>query len=203
MSETKDVFLAVHGLVVKKAGTVANVAEVLDLESARVEAALATAVEAGQVLAARDKFMVTPAGRVWLDEQYPVLFAAQRVDEAFTGAYTRFEVVNKILLSLMTRWQTVTVGGASVPNDHADDAYDAGIIDELGAFHDRAVPILKAFTVTVPRLSAYIDRLDAAQSEILAGNSDFVSGARVSSYHTVWFEMHEDLLRILGRVREE
>jgi len=25
----------------------------------------------------------------------------------------------------------------------------------------------------------------------------------VDSYHTVWFELHEDLLRILGREREE
>jgi hypothetical protein len=29
-----------------------------------------------------------------------------------------------------------------------------------------------------------------------------MSGVRVSSYHTVWFEMHEDLLRLLGRTRE-
>ena len=27
--------------------------------------------------------------------------------------------------------------------------------------------------------------------------------AKIDSYHTVWFELHEDLLRMLGREREE
>ena len=27
--------------------------------------------------------------------------------------------------------------------------------------------------------------------------------AMIESYHTVWFEMHEDLLRLLARVRDE
>jgi hypothetical protein len=30
-----------------------------------------------------------------------------------------------------------------------------------------------------------------------------VSDARTPSYHTVWFELHEDLLRVLDRERDE
>ncbi|NQV20995.1 MAG: hypothetical protein HQ511_06225, partial [Rhodospirillales bacterium] len=43
----------------------------------------------------------------------------------------------------------------------------------------------------------------AALEKAEDGETEFVSGAKVDSYHTVWFELHEDLLRILGREREE
>ena len=49
----------------------------------------------------------------------------------------------------------------------------------------------------------YKQRLDDAYDKVLAGEHDWVSGARIDSYHTVWFELHEDLLRMLGREREE
>jgi hypothetical protein len=42
------------------------------------------------------------------------------------------------------------------------------------------------------------DRLNAALDRISAGDNDYVSGVRVDSYHTVWFELHEDLLATLG-----
>lgn len=202
-TEQDSTFLAVHGLAVKKAGSAEDVAAVTGKDPAEVAEALEAAVQAGHVLSARGKYMVTPAGRAWLDEQYPVLFAEHRASSALSDAYDRFEVINRELLALMTRWQTVTVGGQSVPNDHTDEAYDAGIIDQLGAFHERAVPTLRAFTELEPRLGSYIDALDAAEGKILAGERDYVSGARIQSYHTVWFEMHEDLLRMLGRTREE
>jgi hypothetical protein len=54
-----------------------------------------------------------------------------------------------------------------------------------------------------PRLSRYLERLEFAYDRILAGEIDWVSGVRIDSYHTVWFELHEDLLRILGRTRQE
>ena len=54
-----------------------------------------------------------------------------------------------------------------------------------------------------PRLGLYKDRLDEAYDKALAGEHEWVSGARIDSYHTVWFELHEDLLRMLGREREE
>ena len=42
-------------------------------------------------------------------------------------------------------------------------------------------------------------RLEKAED----GKVEWVSDARIESYHTVWFELHEDLLRLLGRQREE
>ena len=63
--------------------------------------------------------------------------------------------------------------------------------------------MLDRFAELQPRMSVYGERLDEAYDRVLAGDLGYVSGARIDSYHTVWFELHEDLLRMLGREREE
>jgi hypothetical protein len=35
------------------------------------------------------------------------------------------------------------------------------------------------------------------------GATEWVSDAKIESYHTLWFELHEDLLRLMRREREE
>ena len=89
-------------------------------------------------------------------------------------------------------------GDERVPNDHSDADYDAGIVDRLGAQHERAEKVLGRFAALEPRLGVYTRRLESAYDKVLAGEHDWVSGARIDSYHTVWFELHEDLLRMLG-----
>ena len=197
-----DEFTALHGLVLKKAGQAEEVATVLGAAEAEVTPALDAAVAEKRAMSGRGKYMVTPAGRAWLDEQYPVLFADLRADPGADAAYAAFEKVNRELLALMTRWQTVTVGGEAVPNDHSDADYDARIMDELAKLDEEAGPVLDTFARLVPRLAVHRRRLSEALERASAGETDFVSGVRVASYHTVWFELHEDLLRLLGRTRE-
>ncbi len=196
--------LALHGLAVKKAGGPDAVAAILGVEEAGVAAALEAAVEAGRAAGAKGTFMVAPAGREWLDEQYPQAFAEFRADPAATEAYERFERINRKLLELFTDWQMIpAAGGERVANDHSDADYDHGILDRLGDQHERAEKVLDSFAELEPRLSIYRERLDAAYDNVLAGDHDWVSAVRIDSYHTVWFELHEDLLRMLGREREE
>lgn len=196
-------FLALHGLAVKKAGSAAAVADILGSDEAGVSSALDGAAAEGRAMAAKGMFMVTPVGRSWLDERYPQVFADIRANPDATAAYERFERINGELLSLFTDWQMMPAGSERVPNDHSDADYDADLIDRLGAQHDRAQRPLGEFAELEPRLGEYTRRLEAAYDKVLAGDKDFVSGARVDSYHTVWFELHEDLLRMLGREREE
>jgi hypothetical protein len=203
-SATDTELLALHGLAVKKAGSPAAVAAVVGADPAAIEAALEAAVAAGRAAGAKGTFMVAPAGREWLDSQYPEAFADFRADPAATETYERFEKINRELLSLFTDWQMVpSAGGERVPNDHSDADYDTGVIDRLGAQHERAERVLDSFAALEPRLGLYKERLDEAYDKALAGEQEWVSGARIDSYHTVWFELHEDLLRMLGREREE
>jgi hypothetical protein len=196
--------LALHGLAVKKAGSAQDVAGVLGRGEDEVAPALDAAVGAGQAIGAKGTYMLTPAGRSWLDERYPEAYAGLRSDPEATAAYERFERVNRELLSLFTDWQMMpSAGGERIQNDHSDTDYDHGVIDRLGAQHERAEKILGRFAELDQRLAAYTRRLDEAYDKVLAGEHDYVSGARIDSYHTVWFELHEDLLRMLGREREE
>ena len=204
MSTAIDIdLLALHGLAVKKAASAEAVAAVLGAERPDVERALGAGRDAGRAMEARGMYMLTPTGRSWLDEQYPTACAALRDDGSFVDAYERFEGVNREALDLFTRWQTIMVGGSAVPNDHTDEDYDNEVIDELGDLHERTLPVIDQFTAVEPRFGVYRDRFGAAYDKVLAGDKDWVSGARIDSYHTVWFELHEDILRMLGRTRQE
>lgn len=196
-------FLALHGLAVRKAGSPATVASLLGAEESQVTAALDQAVADGKAAGAKGTFMVAPAGQAWLAEQYPIVYADARADGDLTAAYERFEKVNTELLALFTDWQTMDAGGQKVPNDHSDPDYDRGIIDRLGRLHERAERVVGACADSQPRLRRHLERLEEAYDKVLAGDIDYVSGVRIDSYHTVWFELHEDLLRMLGRTRQE
>jgi hypothetical protein len=179
------------------------VADLLGVDEEAVTAAFDALGEQGLVAGARGMFMVAPTGQAWLAEQYPVRYADARQDGALTAAYERFERVNTDLLALFTDWQTIPAGTTRVPNDHSDKEYDRGIIDRLGNLHEKAERVVGRCAESEARLSRYLARLESAYDKVLAGDLDYVSGVRIDSYHTVWFELHEDLLRMLGRTRQE
>jgi hypothetical protein len=199
----KDQQLALHGLAIKKHGDAADVAAVTGLDPARVQAFLDEAVGTGRVVKAGSKYMLTPIAQVALKTGYSRDFAAARGDEGMGRAYDDFERINEQVKQLITDWQTLTVGGSKVPNDHSNSDYDDKIIDKLGALHERAEPMLDRLARPLPRLGVYKRLLQSALEKAEDGDIAWVSDARCMSYHTVWFELHEDLIRILGRQRVE
>ena len=198
-----DTYLVLHGLAIKKHADAAAIAAAVGLDEAEVQAALDEAVAKGRAVRAGEAYSLTPVARVALDGACSRLFAAQRGDEAFIAAYERFEAINRDLKALMTAWQTIEIDGESVLNDHANKDYDDRLIDRLGTLHERAEAILLQLSAGLPRLAIYARKLEAALEKAEDGAIEWVSGARIESYHTVWFELHEDLLRILGRTRQE
>lgn len=201
---TDDIdFLAVHGLAVRKAAAPVKVADLLGVDEAAVTDAFARAAEVGRIAGTPALSMVTPAGQEWLVSQYPVVYAQLRQVGQMGEAYDRFERVNTDLLALFTDWQVMRTPAGSVPNDHSDTDYDHAIVDRLGDLHTKAERVVGRCAESQPRLGQYLTRLANAYDLVLAGDNDYVSGVRVESYHTVWFELHEDLLRMLGRTRQE
>jgi hypothetical protein len=198
-----DSFLFLHGLAIKKFGTAGAVASILGTNESDTRLALEQAVEIGEAALVRGNFVLTPKGIEWLNNQYPVRFHQVRHESALSTAYERFEIVNAQLKKLMTQWQTIEIAGELLPNDHSDGKYDEKIIDRLEKLHDDFDQISLDFVKAVPRLSRYRERLGQALVKIDDGFHEYVSGVNVDSYHTVWFELHEDLLRMLERVRHE
>jgi hypothetical protein len=156
-----------------------------------------------RALAVPGGYALTPLAKVALEARYRRNFHALRSDAAFYKAYEQFERVNVDLKDVITRWQTLEIRGARVPNDHSDSDYDEKIIDELAQIHEQVEEILERFARGLPRLQFYTRQLSAALEHAEDGDHRWVSDVRLPSYHTVWFELHEDLLRIVGREREE
>jgi pyruvate,orthophosphate dikinase len=76
------------------------------------------------------------------------------------------------------------------------------VLDRLGVLHTDASAWLDVVARGLPRLSAYGTRLTRAAEAAAAGDGRFVASPRVDSYHGIWFELHEELIRLAGRTRE-
>jgi hypothetical protein len=195
--------LVLHGVAVKKHADARAIVEFTGLPADTVAKLLAECVKSGRIVEAQGKYLVAPLARVALDGQYGSTYASLRASPSFIAAYEAFERINVQLKALITDWQTLEVGGARVANDHSDADYDMRIIDRLGELHERAESVLAQLTREVPRFAYYARNLLAALERAEAGEVEWVSDARLASYHTLWFELHEDLLRLVGRQRQE
>jgi hypothetical protein len=198
-----DMHLALHGLAIKKHAMPKDIAEIVGMDAGRVALLLEEAESRGRVARTGGKFMLTAPAQVALRSEYSRVYADQRSSAAMNAAYDGFEKVNVLLKHLITDWQTMDVGGEKLPNDHSNKDRDQKIIDRLGDLHERCEPILKQMAAGLPRLGIYMEMLTAALEKAEDGAIEWVSDARIASYHTVWFELHEDLLRALGRERVE
>jgi hypothetical protein len=195
--------LVFHGLAIKRHSTPDVIADLIGLPQDKVLSLLSDALATGRAVEARGGFSLAPLARVALEARYGLHFADLRDDLGFVAQYERFEVVNRTLKQIITDWQTVPVRGELVANDHGDKAYDDAIIGRLGDLHERAEPVLRTLAERLPRLGRYLTKLTSALEQAEDGETGWVSDIRRESYHTVWFELHEDLLRILGRSRDE
>jgi hypothetical protein len=196
--------LTLHTLTLRQLADADQLREIIEQDPDDVKVSLERAVEEKTAISSRGAFMITPAGRLLLHAAYLEWFAAPRADALVTAAMDAFESgVNKQVLSLTTDWQTVEVAGEGQPNDHSDSDHDAKIIDKLGVVLDRMGTVLEPLIAAEPHVDSFLTRLGVSLTRAHSGEIDYVSGVRVDSFHTVWFQMHEHLLRITGRERPE
>ena len=118
---------------------------------------------------------------------------------SFGRAYDEFLAVNADLIEVCTDWQVKPDGSL---NDHADERYDAGVIEALGAIDGRIQPVCERLGADwlASRVPATAVR---RARRVRAGEVQWFTSPAVKSYHTMWFELHEDLLQTLGITREQ
>jgi pyruvate,orthophosphate dikinase len=120
-----------------------------------------------------------------------------------TAALDAFVALDRRMKATVTAWQMREIDGEQVINDHADPAHDARVIADLAALHIDADAWLEPLVEGLPRLAAYRSRLAAANEAAQAGDGRFIASPRVDSYHSAWFELHEDLILLAGRNRAD
>jgi pyruvate,orthophosphate dikinase len=170
------------------------------------------AEEAGELLErlAADGIAASSSGMFSLTADGKALGAEMLAEDRATWgeveageALDGFIALDGRMKTIVTAWQMRTQDGRPVINDHSDAAYDAAVLADLGALHADATDWLLSLTSGLPRLARYGRRLDAAAAAAVAGDGRYVASPRVDSYHGVWFELHEELIRLAGRTREE
>ena len=72
------------------------------------------------------------------------------------------------------------------------------MISRLVDIDDRLRLVLGDLEAAAPRYRVYRKRFAGALDRVLAGETDYFTKPVIPSYHTVWFELHEDLLASLG-----
>ncbi|MGQ0833090.1 MAG: transcriptional regulator [Microthrixaceae bacterium] len=143
-------------------------------------------------------FTLTPSGRA---EHARLL--SEELDEVgvraeVQAAYARFLGLNSGLLEVCTAWQLRDVDGEATMNDHSDPVYDAEVVERLTEVHGRVHPICEELAAALARFGLYGPRLATAVDRVRAGEPEWFTKPMIPSYHTIWFELHEDLLATLG-----
>ena len=119
------------------------------------------------------------------------------------AAYRTFLEINTLLLEVCTAWQLKPDGGGQVPNDHSDPTYDKEVITRLREIDEQVQPVCAELARVLDRFAPYGARLTAALERVEAGDIEWFTKPLIDSYHTVWFELHEDLLTTLGIERSK
>ena len=117
--------------------------------------------------------------------------------------FDAFRPLDLRMKDTVTAWQLRATGHESLFNDHSDPAYDAQVLDTLSELHADTASWMAPLTATLGRFSRYQARLERALAAARGGDQRYVASPRVDSYHSVWFELHEDLIRLAGHRRSE
>jgi pyruvate, orthophosphate dikinase len=155
----------------------------------------------GLVTTTAGAFTPSEAGKARVAE----LLEAERRDwgeDSARSALDAFLELDHRMKDVVTAWQ-LRDPGAQVLNDHSDPDYDREVLDRLATLHAETTDWLSEASGGCPRLADYGVRLGRALDHAQGGDQRYVASPRVDSYHGIWFELHEDLIELAGRTREE
>jgi pyruvate,orthophosphate dikinase len=141
-------------------------------------------------------FSLTPQGIERLDK----LLADEglRTNEDLKDCYDTFLSINNRVLKISSDWQVRD----GVPNDHSDSIYDEEVIERLAGLHERVGNCMTKLGACAPRFAPYAARFGSCVERLQAGDHSAFTAPLAESYHTVWFELHQDFLLTLGLERE-
>jgi hypothetical protein len=195
---SQEELLALLGLRLSGFASAETVAELVRLDVSQVHRVLHAGREQGLVQYREGRmtgWSLTPDGRSRGEQHLAGELDARACRGVVEACYLRFLSLNGDMLAICTDWQ---MRNPETLNDHADPAYDAKVIDRLSALHEDAQPICTELGQTLERFLLYVERLSGALERVRAGEHDWFTGVRIPSYHSVWFELHENLLATLG-----
>jgi hypothetical protein len=195
-------FLVLHALRLKGFADTGVVASITRLDEP--EAAKQLEAAAGEGHATRrdgriSGWALTPDGRARHAELIAKELDGAGARQDIEHGYQRFLEFNSDLLAVCTDWQLRD----NVLNDHTDASYDQQVIDRLEAVDTKVQPVAGDLGNALERFGDYGARFGRALDKVKNGERDWFAKPMIDSYHTIWFELHEDLLATLGIERSK
>jgi hypothetical protein len=185
---TEAEFAVLNAVYLKKLASVTELAELTETPVAAVDALVVALSDRDLVMATAAGTLLSEAGRAAVVDYYADTYGSARTDQAVIEWYERFESLNSRFIALVTDWQRS--GG------------DAAVQERLIKVVERLVSSLDDLIVRIPRYDSYGRRFNLAIARVDAGDADLVANPRRDSLHNIWFELHEDILAVLGRPRD-
>jgi pyruvate,orthophosphate dikinase len=150
---------------------------------------LADAEQRQLVQSKREMYWLTVPGR---EELQRLLHEERTSFDSRQAAelYARFCAVNDVFKSFVTELQLSELAPASA-------------IDRLREIDGSVSPIVTEAVQMAPRLSPFPIRFGEALNAVADGDGRYVSHPLVDSYHSIWFELHEELIHLAGLSRAD
>jgi pyruvate,orthophosphate dikinase len=184
-------FILARVVQLKGLCTVARVAAALDAAEFHIE----------QLIAANDSlFQVTPRGIMLTPDGRSLVSKKLHEERNATDSaeversYSRFVGLNQRFKQIVSDWQMAAGGETD------GIGWDA-VVESVSQVQSRLQLILEHNSTLVPRLGSYTRRFAAALDAMRSGDRSMLAAPLQDSYHTVWFEYHEELMALCGRDR--
>lgn len=139
-------------------------------------------------------FALTPDGRAWVLEQ--VVLEGAQVGDGLESVWQQFVDLNLRFKLIVTESQQSGIRGS----DHEQWPW---LVESVSTLHADFHPIVETVAATANRLAGYAERFDRALAALAAGDHTMLASPLKDSYHTVWFEYHEELIALTGRNRAD
>jgi pyruvate,orthophosphate dikinase len=192
----------IRALLIKGVVTVETLAPAVVASPEDLEPVLEQLAAAGLIGDSGALIQLTDEGKALGSELMTVDTETWGVDNA-SAALDAFLPLDHRVKEIVTAWQMSEVDGAPVLNDHSDAEYDAAVLERFALLHKDAATWLATLLDGLRRLADYASRLDRAADLVADGDHGYIASPRVDSYHSIWFELHEDLIMLAGRNRAD
>ncbi len=198
--------LVMHGLRVKGMADAAAVAQRFALDRELVDELLIDYEAFGWISRAHfadvDGWSLTASGLAENERRLGAELDQTGARSKVVAAHEVFVALNSRFLVAITNWQIRPRGGDLLAaNDHTDWSWDDRVLDELHALQGRLQPVGEQLAAALGRFGGYTERYSAALDRVDRGERAWVAQPKIDSCHTVWMELHEDLLATLGLER--
>ena len=149
-----------------------------------------------------DGWALTERGRAEGERLAAAELDATGARPVVVAAHDDFVPLNTRLLGAMSRWQVrPAAGDPMAANDHTDWAWDEQVLRTLANLSVALRGVEERLVIVLQRFGGYADRFATALAQVDRGRRRYVDEPGLDSAHTVWFQLHEDLLATLNLSR--